>query len=349
MEKMRPINFVELLFCINISELTMSRLEVCGFGNAILDILVKVDDALFDALGLEKGTMRLVGEAEQRSLLEACSKFSSQKVSGGSVANSIIACAQLGARAGLMGRMGDDENGRFYKAECESLGIEMPNALVPGEMTGTCLSIITSDAERTMRTSLGASTALGEDGLPLDVILSSDWLFIEGYVIANSLKARDVLRALIVEAKAKAVKIAFTVSESWVVNSARDFVDEVVEKSDLVFCNASEACALTGEISEESAFEILSKKLPGVAVTAGAKGAFVSWNGVKGFVEAFQREPVDLTGAGDMFAGALIYGILNNIPILEAARKACFLAGEVISRVGARLQTDTKELWEQCP
>ncbi|NMC64126.1 MAG: adenosine kinase [SAR324 cluster bacterium] len=326
----------------------MSRIEVCGFANAILDVLVKIDDDLFNALGLEKGTMRLVDEAEQKSLLAACSKFPSQKVSGGSVANSIIACAQLGAKAGLIGRMGDDENGRFYKAECESLGIKMPNALSPGETTGTCLSIITPDAERTMRTSLGAAKALGEDNLPLDVIFSSDWLFIEGYVISNGLKVREVLRKLLAEAKTKHLKIAFTVSESWVVNSFRDIVEDIVSQSDLVFCNASEACALTGETSEESAFELLSSKLPGVAVTAGEKGAFVSWKGVKGFVEAFQREAVDLTGAGDMFAGALIYGILRNVPILEAARKACFLAGEVISGVGARLQTDIKVLWEQC-
>ena len=325
----------------------MRRFEVCGTGNAILDILVRVDEGLFSSLQLEKATMRLVSEDEQSKLLAGLKGRTLTQVSGGSVANSIIASAQLGARTALVCRLGDDDMGGFYRKECESLTVHLPNPLTPGRNTGTCVSMITPDAERTMRTCLAVSASLNEGDIPPEVIADSDWVFIEGYLLANGPVVQDAVRKVLEYAKSYGTKVAFTVSESWVVSSFQDAVSEVLSGSDLVFCNAAEACSLAECRTEDDAFDILADRFPGVALTAGARGAFVSWGGTRGFVEAFPCRPVDLTGAGDMFAGALLYGIAREMPLLDAARKACFLAGQVISRIGARLD-NTKVLWDGC-
>lgn len=326
----------------------MKQFDVCGVGNALLDILVKVEDEVFETLDLEKATMRLVEEEEQKKLLKRLGNVSSKQVSGGSVANSIIAAAQLGAKAALLCRLGEDIYGNAYSKDCASLNVMLPNRLKPGLNSGTCLSIITPDAERTMRTCLGASSTLGPEDVSKAVIQASKWFFIEGYLLANGDATREAIRSSISYAKEAGTRIAFTVSESWVVSSFPEMVEEILGNADLVFCNASEACSLTNKETEDEAFETLSLQMPGVAVTAGGRGAFASWNGTKGFVESFPCAPVDLTGAGDIFAGTFLYGIARDFPVLETARRACYLASEVISHVGARLQTDAKVLWERC-
>ena len=263
------------------------------------------------------------------------------------MANSILDAAQLGARTALIGRLGADAHGKFYQDECAGLGVKLANPLVDSRSTATCLSIITPDAERTMRTCLAVSAELSPADISRRAIEDSEWLLIEGYVLANGDGPREAVRSALKVARDAGTKVAFTVSESWVVTSFADAVNEVVSQSDMVFCNASEACALSGASTEDEAFEALSRKLPGVAITAGGRGAFVSWGGSKGFVEAFPCVPVDLTGAGDMFAGALLYGLVSGAPLLDTARRACFLCREVITQIGARLDADLQALWRR--
>ncbi len=326
----------------------MMQFDVAGVGNALLDILVRIDEEVFKTLDLEKATMRLVDEEEQKSLLKRLGNVPSKQVSGGSVANSIVAAAQLGAKTAILCRLGEDVYGTAYSKDCAGLAVMLPNKLNPGLNSGTCLSVITPDAERTMRTCLGASATLGPDDISSAVIQGSKWFFIEGYLLANGDATREAIRNSISVAKEGGTRIAFTLSESWVVSSFPEMVREILSDADLVFCNASEACSLTGRESEDEAFEALSRQLPGVAVTAGGRGAFASWDGTKGFVQSFPCTPVDLTGAGDIFAGAFLYGIAGNFPVLDVARRACYLASEVISHVGARLQTDPRVLWKRC-
>src|SRR5437762_7183136 len=132
----------------------MKQFHVCGLGNALVDILLELEDAEFAALGFERGTMRLVDHAEQRALLERFHAREPRLVSGGSVANSVIACSQLGGRAAFIGCVGDDRYGLFYATEFEELDIDIGNPVIMGEATGTFVAIITPDAERTMRTCL---------------------------------------------------------------------------------------------------------------------------------------------------------------------------------------------------
>src|SRR5918911_4254398 len=163
----------------------MKQYHVCGLGNAIVDIFVEVTDAEFAQLGFERGTMRLVELDEQHRLLERFRDHEPRLVSGGSVANSVIALAQLGGRAAFLGCVGDDRYGLFYKAEFDELGVDIGNPVLVGETTGTCVCLITPDAERTMRTCLAVNSHLAARHVDEGRLRNANWLFLEGYVFAN--------------------------------------------------------------------------------------------------------------------------------------------------------------------
>src|SRR5947208_5041038 len=179
----------------------MSEFHVCGLGNALVDILLELDDAAFAALGFERGTMRLVDHAEQQALLERFAGRDPRLVSGGSVANSVIACSQLGGDCAFIGCVGDDRYGLFYATEFEELDIDIGNPVIVGEPTGTCLSIVTPDAERTMRTCLAVSSHLADRHVDAERIRKSEWLFVEGYVLATPATGQGAVREAITQAK----------------------------------------------------------------------------------------------------------------------------------------------------
>jgi len=168
--------------------------DVCGLGNSLVDILLELTDEEFAPLGFERGTMRLVDPPEQKALLARFGDHEPRLVSGGSVANSIIACSQLGGRGAFIGCVGDDRYGLHYADEFKQLAIEFCNPPLVGETTGTCVSIVTSDAERTMRTSLAVSSHLSARHVPADRIAASTWLFVEGYVFANPHTGQHAIR-----------------------------------------------------------------------------------------------------------------------------------------------------------
>src|SRR5438477_3065848 len=163
----------------------MKEFKLCGLGNAIVDIFLEVSDSEFASLGFERGSMRLVDLAEQKTLLDRYQKHEPRLVSGGSVANSVIAFSQLGGAAAFIGCVGDDRYGLFYTSEFEELGIEIGNPIIVNESTGTSLCVITPDAERTMRTCLAVSSHLAKRHVDEERVKKSEWLFIEGYVFAN--------------------------------------------------------------------------------------------------------------------------------------------------------------------
>src|SRR5437899_945349 len=162
----------------------MKPYQLCGLGNALVDILLELDEAEFAPLGFERGTMRLVDHAEQTALLDRFRAREPKLVSGGSVANSTIACSQLGGSAAFIGCVGDDRYGLFYANEFEELGIDIGNPIIVNEPTGTSICIVTPDAERTMRTCLAVASHLSERHVDEERVKDSEWLFIEGYVFA---------------------------------------------------------------------------------------------------------------------------------------------------------------------
>ena len=325
----------------------MREFQLCGLGNALVDIFIDLSDAEFAPLGFERSTMRLVEAAEQKALLERFRDREPRLVSGGSVANSTIALSQLGGQSAFIGCVGDDRYGLFYKAEFDELDIDIGNPIIVGETTGTCVCLITPDAERTMRVCLAVSSHLAARHVDERRIKASDWLFVEGYVFANPQSGQGAIREAIRLAKKHGVRVAVTCSEAFIVNVFGDAFREALGQTDLLVCNAAEACAVTGARSAEEAFGKLKGVVPSAVVTDGANGAFVRHAGTEAHVPAFPCEPVDLTGAGDMLAGAFLYGITHDVAPDKAARAACYLAMKVITQIGARLHHGTRALWVQ--
>ncbi len=329
----------------------MKMYDVCGLGNALVDVLVDISEDELLELGYDKGTMHLVETKVQQELLGRYLRREPKLVSGGSIANSIIAAAQLGAKGALICCLGDDVYGLHYQGEFRDLGVELGVPAVAGQPTGTCVSLVTPDAERTMRTCLAVSSEIAAPYVREEVIAQSKWLFIEGYLFANGDKGLSAIDAAVTYAKKNNCKVALTVSEPWVAQSFAKDVQRVLDSCDLVFTNEKEAAALAGRSTPQEAFEVLRQRLPAVVVTAGPDGAFVSYGGESLKVGAFPCTPVDLTGAGDMFAGSFLYGIscaLNRgLPLETLTRASNFLAMKVITQVGARLQSGAREPWDE--
>jgi sugar/nucleoside kinase (ribokinase family) len=326
----------------------MREYQLCGLGNAIVDIFIEVPERDFATLAFERGTMRLVDVGEQRDLLARFQDQDPRLVSGGSVANSVIAFSQLGGSAAFIGCVGDDRYGLFYESEFEELNIDIGNPVIVGQTTGTCVCLITPDAERTMRTCLAVSSHLAARHVDEERIKNSDWLFIEGYVFANPDTGQGAIREAVHLAKKHGTKIALTCSDAFVPNVFGEPFRAALAQADLLFANESEAAALANTQNAEDAFERLRTAVPSLVVTKGPHGAFIRHGGIETHVPAFPCAPKDLTGAGDMFAGSFLYGITHDVPADRAARAACFLARKVITQVGARLHHGTRQAWEEC-
>jgi sugar/nucleoside kinase (ribokinase family) len=201
----------------------------------------------------------------------------------------------------------------FYSSEFEELGIDIGNPIIVNQSTGTCVCLITPDAERTMRTCLAVASHLSPKHVEERLIKSSEWLFIEGYVFANPETGQPAIREAIRLAQQYGTKIAVTCSDAFVPQSIRRSLHAALEHTDLFFCNEGEACAVASASNGEEAFNKLKGKFPSLVVTNGPHGAFIRHDGVEAHVPSFPTEPKDLTGAGDMFAGAFLYGITHGV------------------------------------
>src|SRR6266403_666023 len=297
----------------------MKEFQLCGLGNALVDIFLEISEAEFKQLGFERGTMRLVDLNEQKILLQRHRHEEPKLVSGGSVANSVIAFSQLGGDAAFIGCVGDDRYGLFYTSEFEELGIDIGNPIIVNEATGTCVCIVTPDAERTMRTCLAVASHLSARHVEEQRIKDSEWLFIEGYVFANPATGQMAIREATRIAKQHETKIAITCSEAFIPQVFGDALNQALDQADLLFCNEAEACSLSNARNAEEAFGKLKGRIPSLVVTNGPYGAYIRHDGFEGLVPSFPCEPKDLTGAGDMFAGAFLYGITHGIPADKSA------------------------------
>ncbi len=322
---------------------------VCGLGNAIVDIFLDVSEEEFAPLNFERGTMQLVDHNQQAELLKRFEREGRrlQLASGGSVANSIIAFSQLGGSAAFIGCVGDDRYGMHYAEEFSNLSIDIGNPILVGEQTGTCLALITPDAERTMRTCLAVSSKLSAEHVEARRIENADWLFIEGYVFANPSTGQHAIREAIKIAKAAGTKIAITCSDAFVPQVFAEPLREALKDTDLLFANGPESMSITGRNSVADAFTEMKSIVPNCVVTDGPHGAHVRFAGKEFHEPACVCTPKDLTGAGDMFAGAFLYGVTHECSPEMSARAANYLCMKVITQVGARLHHGVKEFWQQ--
>ena len=309
-------------------------MKILGIGNAIVDVICKVNDDYLSKNKLEKGTMKLIFDDKEFQKLLTDLKII-KTVSGGSVANSIVGLSQLGNSVGFIGKISDDNFGAKYedglKKENVNFFYSKKNEEIP---TGTCLILVTPDSERTMCTYLGISGKINENDLDTEVIKKSEIVFLEGYLWDEG-DAKEAFNKAIIQAN----KVAMSLSDKFCVDRHKPhFLDLVKNKLDIIFANEVEINSLidTNDFKEVISF---AKKIDKhLIITRGDKGAISIYKNEINEIKAKNNlKIVDLTGAGDLFAAGYLHGFVNNLSIKECLIKATDMSSKVIQQIGARL------------
>lgn len=310
---------------------------VYGVGNALVDIQAQVSDEMLERLKFDKGVMTLVDDETQQRVLAALDGVSVSRCAGGSAANTIIGVADFGGKAAYAGKTGRDDLGEFCLADMRKMGVTIEVPPAEGR-TGTCVVLITPDAQRTMLTSLGVSSTLGPDDIDEAEIRKAQYVYVEGYLFTGDSTRAAAMKAIEL-AKSNGVKVAFTVSDPFLIQLYRDeFLALIEGPVDLLFCNQEEASSLTGiQDVIESAREI-HRHAQNVALTRGANGSILMHEGEAIAIEGVTVDAVDTTGAGDMFAAGLLFGITSGLTWKQAGHLASHSAGRIVAQLGARLQ-----------
>ncbi len=314
--------------------------DVFAMGAALVDTEIEVSDQDLKDLRVDKGMMTLVDEERRAELMDRLSDHlvASQRASGGSAANTIIAVSAMGGRAFFCGKVANDENGEFYINDMEAAGVSfVRQQSLPEGITGKCLVMITPDAERTMETSLGVSAELSENDVSLEAVEQSEYLYMEGY-LATSDSARAAAVAARKHAQSNGTKVAVSLSDPGIVAHFREQLTEITGKRvDLLFANKDEALTWTGTEDIQDACEEMSKWADQYAITLGAEGALIFDGSELHSIPGRAITAVDTNGAGDMFAGAFLYGISQGMSHQEAGELACLAAATVVGQFGPRL------------
>lgn len=310
--------------------------DVYGVGNALVDIQARLPDSLLDELGFNKGAMTLVDESTQTRVLGSLHASSISRCAGGSAANTVMGLVDLGGKAAYAGKVGRDSLGDFWLRDMRELGVAISVPQTAGQ-TGTCVVLITEDAQRTMLTHLGLSSTLGPADIDEAEIRKAKYVYIEGYLFAGETTRQAALRAVEL-AKKNNVKVAFTVSDPFLIGMHRELFWQLIEGPvDLLFCNIDEAKALTGQTDPIECARQIHKHAADVALTLGADGSLLMHGGQIFPVEGVRVNAIDTTGAGDMYAAGLLFGITNGLSWSQAGHLASHAAARIVSQMGARL------------
>ena len=308
-------------------------MKILGIGNAIVDVLCKVDDEFLIKNSLTKSTMKLIDETEFKNLLSGLSI--EDTISGGSVANSIVGLSQLGNDVGFIGKVNDDDLGQKYE---DGLQKEKVNFLYSKKKepipTGTCLILITPDSERTMCTFLGTAGKISENDVNVDAIKNSEMIFLEGYLWdeGDPKKAFD-------KAIQNANKTAMSLSDQFCVERHKQhFLELVKDKLDITFANEQEIMSLINAKNFEEVITFGKQLGKIIVITRGEKGSIaINKNEVSQCDSQKNLKIVDLTGAGDLFAGGFLHGHINKLPTKKCLEKGTEMSSKIIQKIGARL------------
>ena len=310
--------------------------DVYGVGNSLVDIQARIDDALLARLEFPKGIMTLVDEAAQTRVLSALDGATINRCAGGSAANTIAGLADFGGRGAYAGKLGRDALGEFWLQDMRELGVKIEVPQTDGQ-TGTCVCLISNDAQRTMLTHLGLSSTLGPDDISEAEIKQSKFVYIEGYLFTGDSTKAAAMNAIDL-AKKHGVKVAFTVSDPFLINFNRELFWELIAGPvDLLFCNLDEARSLTGLTDPVDCAHKIHSHAADVALTLGPDGSLLMHGGTAVPIEGVAVQAVDTTGAGDMYAAGVLYGITNGLTWKQAGHLASHAAARVVAQMGARL------------
>jgi sugar/nucleoside kinase (ribokinase family) len=322
---------------------SMTRYQVVGIGNAIVDVLAQGEETFLDHMGITKGIMQLV-ERERAETLYAAMKERTE-APGGSVGNTVAGLGSMGLTTAFIGRVRDDALGRFYARSLTAEGTDFPNGPVVGAELPTSRSMIfvSPDGERSMNTYLGISADLGPDDVAEDVAGNTDWLFLEGYLFDKDQGKAAFLKAARA-CHAGGGKAGIALSDPFCVNRHRDGFRGLVRELDYVIGNIHEWEALY-QCGIDEALAQARSDCPVVVCTRSGEEVVVIRGDEQVTVPVRRVVPVDATGAGDQFAAGFLYGMATGQPLAVAGRMGCVAAAEVISHFGARPEVDVKALF----
>ena len=308
-------------------------MKILGIGNAIVDVICKVDDSFIKQNNLTKSTMKLVDEIEFKNLLSTLKI--EETVSGGSVANSIVGLSQLGNKVGFIGKVSDDDLGNKYEEGLKKENVEYfyskKKEIIP---TGTCLILITPDSERTMITFLGTAGKINEKDINADAVKKSEILFLEGYLWDEGEPKKAFEKAI-----NNSNKVAMSLSDLFCVERHKpQFLELVKDKLDITFANEQEIKSLINANKFDEVINFAKEVNKLIIITRGEKGALaVNKNEVIETPAKINLKIKDLTGAGDLFAGGFLHGLINNKSIKESLEIGTEMSSKVIQIIGARL------------
>lgn len=316
------------------------KYDVFGVGNAIVDIVTEVGYDFFQQNNVEKGLMTLVDDKRQEELMRAIDMKKSKMTGGGSAGNTIVALNQFGGKGFYSCLVANDEFGKLYLDDLAHHGVatNLKFENCPTGHTGRCLVMTSPDAQRTMNTYLGVSSFLSPDHLDEAAIKNSNYIYLEGYLVASP-KGLDAMKEAKRVAEHSKVNVALTFSDPSMVKYFSQQMNEIVGASvDLLFCNDEEAMIFTGTNSLNEAREKLKQAAKHFVITLGANGALVFDGDTFITIEPYSARAVDTNGAGDMFAGAFLYGINHGHSYAGSGKLASLASSHVVRQWGPRLE-----------
>lgn len=315
------------------------KYSVYGFGNALVDHEITVNDADLNQLEVKKSLMVLVDEARQKVLLDSVKNKIKKRSCGGSAANTVITAQQFGSSSFYSYKVAKDEAGEFFYKDLKAHGVasNFDNQQLPEGITGKCMVMITPDAERSMETYLGITATVSDAELDLNALKDSKYFYIEGYLVASPTAKAAVLKAKDY-CKKHDIKTSLTFSDPGIIEFFRDGMTEIVgDGLDLIFSNEKEALSFTKQDTIHEAVEAMKKVAKTFVITRSERGA-LAWDGeTLHQSEGFSVKAIDTTGAGDVFAGAFLSALDHGKTFDVAARIANFAASRVVAKYGARL------------
>ena len=326
----------------------MKSYQVVGIGNAMVDVLAHTTDLFLAEAGIGKGIMQLI---DMQRAVELYARIGPAKeISGGSAANTIAGIAHLGGRTAYVGKVKDDQLGKIFAHDLRAQGAEYATAMAPRDAeheTGRCIILVTPDGERSMNTYLGVTEFLEPSDILEPQMAEAEWIYLEGYRFDGP-KSQQAFAKAIAACKAAGGQVSITLSDPFCIGRHRAAFRKVVRDDvNLLFANRAEMLSLYETEDFDAALALAAAEVAIVACTEGANGAHILSGGQRWHVPAYPVKVMDATGAGDLFAGAFLWGLAEGYGLETCGRMGCLAASEVISHIGARPEADLRQLFRQ--
>tara|TARA_B100001109_G_scaffold83815_1_gene68343 strand:+ start:337 stop:1344 length:1008 start_codon:yes stop_codon:yes gene_type:complete len=324
--------------------LSKKKIDLVGIGNAIVDIVTNIDDEFLKMNLLEKGSMNLINLENSGKILKDCKII--KQISGGSAANTVVSLANLGNNVEFIGRIKNDKFGNFFSKDIKESGASFNSKYVETrESSAHSIILITPDAQRTMCTYLGASTEFEPNNINYESIKTSKYLYLEGYLWDSELAKQAFIKAAKI-AKESKTKIILSLSDSFCVDRHREsFLNLINDFVDILFCNEEELKSLFQLNDLEQCRIEIQSLCELTAITLGERGSLiVNKNKTEIIKPIFLGQAIDTTGAGDVFAGGFIHGLINNLSLNNCGQIGSICAGHIVTQIGSRSTINLKKL-----